>query len=176
LPTRVIDIGLNNDSLFLFTSFGKSARYAALSHCWGGNKIMTTTKATLKNREERLEFSKLPRTFQHAVDITRQIGLQYLWIDSLCIVQDSSEWDIEASKMAQIYANSCVTIAADGAEDGDGGCFVTGDRRNGVFTIPFTNLDGCMDTVCFLNLRSVRVDNTNAHRQAMKDLSPSAAD
>jgi Heterokaryon incompatibility protein (HET) len=53
------------------------------------------------------------------------LGIRYLWIDSLCIIQDSKEdWSYEASLMGQYYQNSAVTIAAVGAEDGNDGLFV----------------------------------------------------
>ncbi|KAF4306789.1 Heterokaryon incompatibility [Botryosphaeria dothidea] len=56
--------------------------------------------------------------------ITRFLGIQYLWIDSLCIIQDSAEdWNREAATMGSVYCNATVTIAADGAANGKGGCF-----------------------------------------------------
>jgi len=65
----------------------------------------------------------LPKTFQHAVKITRDIGIRFLWIDSLCIVQDDpADWEIEASKMASIYSGSYLTIAAISSRDSRGGC------------------------------------------------------
>ncbi|XDG08864.1 hypothetical protein ABKA04_008479 [Annulohypoxylon sp. FPYF3050] len=72
-----------------------------------------------------IPFAKLPRTFQDAVIITRQLGFQYLWIDSLCIVQDSElDWSSEAMIMGEIYANSTCTIAALTARSSSEGCFV----------------------------------------------------
>ena len=60
--------------------------------------------------------SSMPQNFQDAVLVTRLLGLRYLWIDSLCIIQDSkSDWEIEGSKMDQVYKNAYVTLAATSA-------------------------------------------------------------
>ncbi|PMD19341.1 heterokaryon incompatibility, partial [Hyaloscypha hepaticicola] len=66
----------------------------------------------------------LPKTFQDAVLITRDLGVRYLWIDSLCIIQDSDEdWEQEAARMSEVYANGYVMLAAHGSENCHGGCF-----------------------------------------------------
>lgn len=66
---------------------------------------------------------ELPTTFQHAVIITQKLDVRFLWIDSLCIVQDDpSDWEVEASKMASIYSASFLTIAAVSSFNGNGGC------------------------------------------------------
>lgn len=77
---------------------------------------------------------ELPRTFRDAVAITRQLGIRYLWIESLCILQDSEQdWHAESSKMSSIYQNSVLTIAASHGIDGSKGCFAT---RDGFLTQP----------------------------------------
>jgi Heterokaryon incompatibility protein (HET) len=64
------------------------------------------------------------------VTITRNIGMKYLWIDSLCIVQDSEEdWNRESAKMGRIYHDASITIFAEGADSDDGGCFVSHNSR-----------------------------------------------
>lgn len=76
----------------------------------------------LDDLKRGIPFSRLPRTFQDAIRICRALAISYIWIDSLCIIQDSKEdWDIAGSKMDQIYANSWLTIAADAAENGETG-------------------------------------------------------
>jgi hypothetical protein len=68
--------------------------------------------------------ASLPKTFHDVVLITRFLNVQYLWIDSLCIVQDDIlDWEVEAAKMASVYAGVYLTIAASGAKDSNGGCF-----------------------------------------------------
>lgn len=126
-PTRILDIGLEDDShkLVLTTLERDDAKYVALSHCWGDcGTIISTTKGTIDQRQHEITFSELPRTFQDAVQITRALGIRYLWIDSLCIIQDDDlDWQSESAKMADIYLGSCLTIAATGSTDSTGGCF-----------------------------------------------------
>lgn len=96
--------------------------YATLSHCWGQTKHITTETDTQKKREAGIAFSELNRTFQDAVLVTRALGLRYLWIDSLCIVQDSAtDWQRESSLMGSVYIGAVINIVADAAEDGDQG-------------------------------------------------------
>ncbi|KAH8586365.1 heterokaryon incompatibility protein-domain-containing protein [Bisporella sp. PMI_857] len=127
LPTRVLDVGVEGGShdLKLIRLSTNEVKYIALSHCWGDSRsIITTTKNTLKWRQQNIEFNDLPRTFQDAVQITRALDIQYLWIDSLCIVQDDEgDWQTESEKMAEIYLGSYLTIAATGSADSSGGCF-----------------------------------------------------
>ncbi|OCL02310.1 HET-domain-containing protein, partial [Glonium stellatum] len=131
LPTRVIKVGSRNSELKLYTSKNESSRYISLSHCWGGVKSMTLTKDNLNSMAARIPFASLPKTFSDAINITRRLGVPYLWIDSLCIIQDSAEdWEVEAAKMSDIYANAYLTIAADGAANSHGGCYVAGEDRD----------------------------------------------
>ncbi|KAH8595946.1 heterokaryon incompatibility protein-domain-containing protein [Bisporella sp. PMI_857] len=72
----------------------------------------------------------LSRTFQDAIQVTRALGLRFLWIDSLCIVQDDkNDWTIEAAKMAQVYQGSYFTIAATSSTNSDGGLKTIWDSR-----------------------------------------------
>ena len=90
-----------------------SAPYVALSHCWGNKPTLTSTISTLPAHKEKILFSTMPKTFQDAVTITKALGVSYLWIDSLCIVQDSlDDWLTECPKMGLYYRNSYVTISA----------------------------------------------------------------
>lgn len=114
LPKRVIDVGISPEMVVqLYESNGKRANYATLSHRWGKNILLTTTKNTLHARKQAIQWSGLSKTFQDAVILTRLMGLRYLWIDSLCIIQDDAiDWQIESSNMARIYEKSYVTISA----------------------------------------------------------------
>jgi hypothetical protein len=74
--------------------------------------------ATLKARINGITLSEMPKTFQQGVRVTRLLGFQYLWIDSLCIIQDWKEdWDLEFSRMQEVYENATLNIAADFARD-----------------------------------------------------------
>lgn len=129
LPTRVLEVSQpqKSDSLRLVETLGAHGHYTALSHCWGplSKRPLTTTIDTLKWRLKNIPFESLTKTFQDAVTVTRAIGLRYLWIDSLCIIQDdNADWLNEASHMGSIYERSQLTIAAAGAADGSIGCFM----------------------------------------------------
>lgn len=124
LPTRVIDVGMGNGRCFLFESTEQYENYITVSHCWGNINILTTRRQNLKRHKEYIDLQLLPKTFQDSIDITHRLGIRYLWIDSLCIVQDDpDDWAQESSKMASIYQNSYLTIAATAAKDGSEGLF-----------------------------------------------------
>ena len=132
IPTRLIDVQAQRSGDICLIETAKQPpvdrRYIALSHCWGGLPKLDeikTRRRTLKGYMRKIEASILPRTFQDAIDITRHLGLRYLWIDSFCIIQDDdSDWEKEASLMDIVYANAYCTIAATASSDGNGGCFV----------------------------------------------------
>jgi hypothetical protein len=92
LPTRLLDLGVEGSPIIhLRNGHDCRGRYATLSHCWGKSLSTTTTKATLSSRMNGFNLSILCQTMRDAVAITRSIGIQYLWIDALCIVQDHYE-------------------------------------------------------------------------------------
>lgn len=114
LPTRLIDVG-SNDSKFvprLVSTTDTMGKYAVLSRCWGGNIAFQTTTETIGRMFQGMSLTEMPMNFRPAITITQNLGLRYLWIDSICIIQNSRDWEVEASKMADIYANATVTIAA----------------------------------------------------------------
>lgn len=76
--------------------------------------------------EKEICYQSLSKTFQEAVAVTKSLGVRYLWIDSLCIIQDSIiDWQQEGLKMSHVYSNSYLNIAAAHATDGRGGLFTT---------------------------------------------------
>ena len=105
-------------------------RYAALSHCWGSQQPCVTTRANLKRRARGIPWEQLPPTFQDAIEFCLAVGVYYIWIDALCIVQDDErDWQVESSHMADIYQNAHVTLAATSAASGSAGCFPEAGRR-----------------------------------------------
>ncbi|KIW04708.1 uncharacterized protein PV09_04441 [Verruconis gallopava] len=115
LPTRVIDVGPSNGSEQprLLLTEGKRGQWIALSHRWGTNVSLKTTSKNLDHHRQLIEWDRLSKTFQDAVSITRLLGFRYLWIDSLCILQDRMEdWKIESVKMRDVYKNCTLNIAA----------------------------------------------------------------
>jgi len=61
--------------------------YTCLSHCWGTAQFIQTTVDTLAQFKDTIAWDDLPKTFQDAIDVTHQLGIKYIWIDSLCILQ-----------------------------------------------------------------------------------------
>jgi len=101
---------------------GAIENYMTLSHCWGRADIFKLTSKTARCLLEGLKISLLPRTFQRTIDVVRSLGTKYLWIDSLCIMQDSiTDWERESAQMGQVYSNGLLNIAATGSTDGEGG-------------------------------------------------------
>ncbi|KAF1980156.1 HET-domain-containing protein [Bimuria novae-zelandiae CBS 107.79] len=97
--------------------------YVTLSHRWAGPyQDFLTTKANISLRTNILRYTDLPRTWRDAVTITRRLGFEYLWIDSLCLVQDDAEeLREEIKKMEDIYSRAALTIAATSAEGCEAG-------------------------------------------------------
>lgn len=113
----MLRIGDSSDSLkvFLVETSDMRQKYAAFSHCWGSsNETAETTTIIPKTTTQNLEIHKsiglselsLTRIFRDALDVTRKLGVEYIWIDSLCIVQnDSADWTRECPKMGNIYSD-----------------------------------------------------------------------
>jgi Heterokaryon incompatibility protein (HET) len=118
LPTRVIDVGaVNGDGPKLVLSQGHKARYATLSYCWGGPQPFTLTLETMESKQQGISISETPATFRDAICVTRRLNIRYLWIDALCIIQDSEvDKAVEMATMDQVYHNATVTIAAANVE------------------------------------------------------------
>ena len=130
LPTRLIDVGsLGNEQLRLFVPFpGSSGRYAALTYCWGRSQHFVTTSLTLEDNQRGFHASSLPRTLRDAVRVTQKLGLRYLWVDALCIIQGDDhvalqDWTAEVIRMEDVYRNAFVTISAASSPHCDGGLF-----------------------------------------------------
>lgn len=122
---------------FLTETHGQVGEWLALSYCWGSSSNYTTTTQNLKQHCERMPLSDFPRTLRDAVHITRKLGYRHLWIDSLCIIQNSKEdWEIEAVKMCDVYGSSSLTLAADASLDPSTGIFASAIKRSGAF--PYT--------------------------------------
>lgn len=110
--SKVLDKSQYTVSLHFPTSTTKEA-YIALSYCWGGAQPHQTTKARINEDKCDLDFNILPKSIQDAIKVTVGLGFEFLWVDSLCIVQDD---DTDKAKqialMPQIYFNATVTIIA----------------------------------------------------------------
>jgi hypothetical protein len=96
-----------------------------LSHSWGGLQLARLERKSLESFMSRMPEDELTKTIRDAIWITQGLGLRYLWVDSVCIIQDSTQdWDKESASMASVYGGSTINIAASGAKDGSWGCFL----------------------------------------------------
>lgn len=130
VPTRLVDVGGvdgENDPRLVIsekhwpptgqTDGSGDRRYIALSYCWGSKEQahlqLKTTSDSLHLRLQAIPLSTCPQTLYDAVMVCRALGVRYIWIDALCILQgDKSDWDKESATMANVYSNSILTIAA----------------------------------------------------------------
>jgi hypothetical protein len=98
--------------------------YTVLSHVWGRADIeCKTTRHKLDQYRVEIHYEDLPVTFREAIQITRSLGINYIWIDSLCIVQnDAQDWECESAKMSSIFRGAAMTISATTSNDCHEGC------------------------------------------------------
>lgn len=151
LPTRVIvvDSCLTRPKLYVDRGLttGHNALYAALSYCWGKSKATVTTTRTLEQHATYVfDLASLPKTLQDAVTVTRALGLRYLWVDALCILQGNDpearrDWDTESSKMSSVFSNAYVTIIAASSSDCNDGIF----RKSSIIPTSKIGTDGFLD-------------------------------
>lgn len=98
-------------------------KYVALSRCWGGEVPSKTNSENIESRQTQgFESESLPKSFQDAVILTRELGFTYLWIDALCIIQDNNEdWAQESALMTQVYHNAILMISASASPSSSSG-------------------------------------------------------
>jgi hypothetical protein len=125
--------------------------YLALSHIWGRSQFTKLTTSNFRGLRERISPSDLSQTFQDAIIVARRLGVRYLWIDSLCIVQDSlADWETESSMMNLVYKNSLCTIAASEATKPHHGLFKNRDTSSLTsFRVLFTLEDLSKSYYCY---------------------------
>lgn len=152
-PTRLLQIGPQCRLREMGTQIEP---YAALSYCWGGDQVFKTTKQTLPQYLKEIDSTKLPQTLQDAIYVAQQLGLRYIWIDALCIIQDSiADKAIEIGQMARVYGNSTITIGATRAsavKDGFLGLRspLASGSPNKIFSLPCKQKEQDMGTVILL--------------------------
>lgn len=134
LPSRVLDLGRGDPFANISLSINskdnpRTGQYVALSYCWGESRNTLTTVDNIEERKRDIELSSLPKTIRDAVYITRRLGIQYLWVDALCILQArytgdaeaEADWEAQSATMDLIYGNSVFTLVAGSSNDCDKG-------------------------------------------------------
>jgi len=122
-PRRLIDLG-QPDSLSsntvaapkIVSTKGRREEYVALSYCWGRQSYLRTLTTNIRQMETVIPVDQLPKTINDAFAIAWKLGVRYIWVDALCIIQDDpTDWEAEAKRMGAIYANAYFTVAATSA-------------------------------------------------------------
>lgn len=124
-PKRLIKVGGSTPRLIVAEDESPDGCYATLSHCWGKDPtFFTLTQSRLHILKHELPLNDLPQTFQDAITLARRLNIPYLWIDSLCIIQDSKQdWLEHAQTMASIYEGCVLNISVDHASSPCAGIF-----------------------------------------------------
>ncbi|KAK4208590.1 heterokaryon incompatibility protein-domain-containing protein [Rhypophila decipiens] len=118
LPTRVVDISRGPEQILLREGTGIQDHYVCLSHCWGSKQPLQTTTRNIENHQRNIPWDMFPVVYKEAILISWELGIKYVWIDSLCIVQDSViDWQRESASMCNVYAGSYLTVAATSSAD-----------------------------------------------------------
>ncbi|KAF9557798.1 HET-domain-containing protein [Agrocybe pediades] len=113
LPTRLIDCSEPQSPRLYETHRKMQGRYVTLSYVWGGDQKQKTTRANLPTYvHDGFKLKDLPKTIADAIVATNKLDLRWLWVDALCIIQDSDEDKLqELADMAHIYQDSYVTLS-----------------------------------------------------------------
>lgn len=113
LPTRVIDCSHPDRVRLVETSSSMRGSYIALSYVWGpkSDQAHCTTEANLRSYMKGIDSDLLPQTILDAIHVTRALGIRYLWVDSLCIIQDSTrDMNHDLARMQDVYRHASLTI------------------------------------------------------------------
>ncbi|KAI3337149.1 heterokaryon incompatibility protein-domain-containing protein [Xylariaceae sp. AK1471] len=155
-PTRLIRILSDSHIQIVDSRHIDFVQYVALSYCWGSSEgaDTRTVKANIVQRKKPFPTADLRKSIQHAIVLTRRIGLHFIWVDSACIVQDSNDdWAREAMLMAEVYSNAYFTMCSVSAEHADAAlirprdawtypvelCYLAGQRLS-IISLPLNEL------------------------------------
>lgn len=161
LPTRVVDVGSIDDPIpKLHSTEGKTGHYAALSYCWGGPQTGALNGDNLDRHLEAFDMDEMPQTIKDAIKVVRGVGLRYLWVDALCILQDSDiDKTHEIGTMDQTYRRALFTISAEMASSARDGFLSQRKPPLAPYTVPFRCSSG--------NFGSMSLNDLEAHSQPL---------
>ncbi|CAM1508876.1 Fc.00g026150.m01.CDS01 [Cosmosporella sp. VM-42] len=134
LPTRCIEV--TSTAAYLRETAGMVGSYVTLSHRWNpGAEAYKTLPSNYQARVSGKELGMLSKNFEAAISIVRRLGIRYLWIDSICIIQGSEDWEVEKWKMGQYYGHSLFTISAIGSGHQQGSSFLDAPQNHPVTSL-----------------------------------------
>lgn len=121
LPSRLLEVG-SNDIVRVVTP-SNPVPYVCLSYCWGGDQQVKSTRSNIAmHHMPGLRISTLSKSIRDGIHVTMILGLRYIWIDALCIVQDDpADTAGEIAKMPAIYQGALLTLSAGGASSSSDG-------------------------------------------------------
>ncbi|KAF5005330.1 hypothetical protein FDECE_8226 [Fusarium decemcellulare] len=168
LPTRLIDVGPSDGSeppRLITANPGQRGKYIALSYCWGKNPFFALTSANKADLEKCIPMEKLSRTIRDTIVVTRRLGVRYVWIDSLCIIQGTNDeavkdWEQEAQHMGSIFRGAFVTLTAAGSIDAHQG--LLNERENLTRSYHALPLDRDSGNIVFLGRETTGVGTAPA--------------
>lgn len=164
LPPRILQV--SQGIVRLVESKGLTGKYVALSYCWGSpvRPPLKTLKSNLHIHKQEIPWNEIPTTFQDTITVARRLSIPYVWIDSLCIVQDDQQdWLSQSQLMGSIYEHADLTVAASHAEDAWTGFLNTQSPKmpaielNG-FSFPELSSNSQESQQIFASLRTERAD------------------
>lgn len=171
-PRRLLHVGVNNINIvedpirLIEARSGSYEPFIALSHCWGKIQHATTTTANYRQRLTSIPMHELSKTFQDAVWLTRRLEIKYLWIDSLCILQDDvDDWNREAATMSRLYGAAYLTIAASHGVDGSAGILYEGTVRPRVLDVEQRDANGRIAVATVVLIPRVRYSESSPAHQ-----------
>jgi hypothetical protein len=169
-PSLLVDViseKTTPDLVKLHTVGSQNLKYAALSYCWGGAQTKATTTTTIKTYLDQISITSLPSSLRDAIWVTRKLGLQYLWVDSLCIVQDDEIAKVhEIGRMEHIYNNAYVTISADCASSCHTSFLHTNIPDSASSALPFVWDDNESGTILFTSINNPQTSLRDSHRNS----------
>lgn len=163
-PTRLIEIGFKENTYLPKLALNPKGpvSWCCLSYCWGGDQLVKTTTATIESRTKGIVFADLPKTLQDALIVTAKMGMQYIWTDCLCIIQDDPEDLVkELSTMSSIYKYADITISASSAHGVSNGFLQeqTWQPVSTPFALPLRTSDSKTGTVQITDYNSYDFQN-----------------
>ncbi|CEI59924.1 hypothetical protein FVEN_g8270 [Fusarium venenatum] len=168
LPSRLLSLSEDDPGVIRLVATKVERKgiycYATLSHCWGDANILKLQSSTLDAFQQGISLSLLPKTFVEAIAVSRRFSIPYLWIDSLCIIQDSvADWRAEAASMEDVYSNSRLNIMATASRNSHEGLFRSRDPKHLALCIVESQwTDAANDRFSIVQDEMWRTEMTNA--------------
>lgn len=152
MQIRLLDLEAGDPAVVqLIDSTSQTGHYACLSHCWGhSTNVFSTLSTNLDTHKAGISLHELPLTFAETITLLRKLHIRYLWIDSLCIIQDDElDWHQQAAQMATIYRNAYMVVSASKASNAKDGLYSSVAPEFALHPLVYSDGDFGPETICF---------------------------